>query len=190
MTSPASSSLADADAVERAAVELGDDGVLRDVDETAREVTGVRRLERGVGEALTSAVRRDEVLRARVRPSRKFAVIGVSMISPEGLAIRPRMAASWRICCVRAARAGVGHDVDRVEARLDLLVSPVSGSIDRLLADAVHHLARRPVGDAGPDVDDLVVALAVGDQTFLVLLDDALDLVLRLVEQLLLRRPG
>ena len=54
--------LGDADAVERAAVELGDDGVLRDVDETTREVTGVRRLERGVGEALTRAVRRDEVL--------------------------------------------------------------------------------------------------------------------------------
>ena len=57
--------LGHADAVERAAVELGDDGVLRDVDETAREVTGVRRLERGVGEALTSAVRRDEVLEHR-----------------------------------------------------------------------------------------------------------------------------
>ena len=56
--------LGHADAVERAAVELGDDRVLRDVDETTREVTGVRRLERGVGEALTSAVRRDEVLRA------------------------------------------------------------------------------------------------------------------------------
>ena len=68
--------LGDADAVERAAVELGDDGVLRDVDETTREVTGVRRLERGVRETLTRAVRRDEVLRARVRPSRKFAVIG------------------------------------------------------------------------------------------------------------------
>ena len=54
--------LRDADAVERAAVELGDDRVLRDVDETAREVTGVRRLERGVGEALARAVRRDEVL--------------------------------------------------------------------------------------------------------------------------------
>src|SRR4051794_15412516 len=33
-----------------------------------------------------------------VRPSRKFAVMGVSMISPEGFAIRPRMPASWRIC--------------------------------------------------------------------------------------------
>ena len=29
-----------------------------------------------------------------MRPSRKFAVMGVSMISPEGLAMRPRMAAS------------------------------------------------------------------------------------------------
>ena len=57
--------LGDADAVERAAVELGDDRVLRDVDETTREVAGVRRLERGVGEALTRAVRRDEVLEHR-----------------------------------------------------------------------------------------------------------------------------
>ncbi|CFP61649.1 Uncharacterised protein [Bordetella pertussis] len=31
------------------------------------------------------------------RPSRKLAVIGVSMIEPSGLAIRPRMPASWRI---------------------------------------------------------------------------------------------
>ena len=77
MTSPASSSLRDADAVERAAVELGDDRVLRDVDEAAREVAGVRRLERGVGEALTRAVRRDEVLEhaetlAEVRGDRRL----------------------------------------------------------------------------------------------------------------------
>jgi DNA helicase II / ATP-dependent DNA helicase PcrA len=31
------------------------------------------------------------------RPSRKFAVMGVSMMEPSGLAIRPRMPASWRI---------------------------------------------------------------------------------------------
>ena len=53
------------DAVERAAVELGDDRVLRDVDEAAGEVTGVRRLERGVREALAGAVGRDEVLEHR-----------------------------------------------------------------------------------------------------------------------------
>ena len=31
------------------------------------------------------------------RPSMKFALIGRSMISPFGFAIRPRMPASWRI---------------------------------------------------------------------------------------------
>ncbi len=31
------------------------------------------------------------------RPSRKLAVMGVSMISPEGLAIKPRIPASCRI---------------------------------------------------------------------------------------------
>ncbi len=30
-------------------------------------------------------------------PSRKFAVMGVSMMEPSGLAISPRMPASWRI---------------------------------------------------------------------------------------------
>ncbi len=33
-----------------------------------------------------------------VRPSMKLALIGRSMISPFGLAMRPRMPASWRIC--------------------------------------------------------------------------------------------
>ena len=32
------------------------------------------------------------------RPSRKFALIGRTMISPLGLATRPRMPAIWRIC--------------------------------------------------------------------------------------------
>jgi hypothetical protein len=32
------------------------------------------------------------------RPSRKFAVIGVSMMEPSGFAISPRMPASCRIC--------------------------------------------------------------------------------------------
>jgi len=35
-----------------------------------------------------------------VSPSRKLLVMGVSMISPEGFAIRPRIPASWRICCL------------------------------------------------------------------------------------------
>ena len=57
--------LGDADAVERSAVELGNDRVLRDVDQTSRQVAGVGRLQCGVGQTLTRTVRRDEVLRAR-----------------------------------------------------------------------------------------------------------------------------
>src|SRR3989338_2318517 len=33
-----------------------------------------------------------------VRPSRKLAVIGFSIISPDGFAINPRIPESWRIC--------------------------------------------------------------------------------------------
>ena len=114
--------LRDADAVERAAVELGDDRVLRDVDETAREVTGVRRLERGVGEALARAVRRDEVLEhaetlAEVRGDRRLDDLA------RGLGHQAAHGGELTNLLGRAARAGVGHDVDRVEARLDLLLA-------------------------------------------------------------------
>ena len=50
---------------------------------------------RQTAEENTRSYRIDGVdLAATESPSRKFAVIGVSMISPEGLAIRPRMPAS------------------------------------------------------------------------------------------------
>ena len=130
--------LGHADAVEGAAIELRDDGVLRDVDETAREVTGVRRLERGVGEALTSAVRRDEVLEhaetlAEVRGDRRL----------DDLARRLRHEATHGGQLANllggAAGSGVGHDVDRVEARLDVLLARLRID-DLLFADADHHL--------------------------------------------------
>ena len=49
-------------AAQRAAVFLGDDDVVGDVHQAAGQVTGVRRLEGGVGQTLTGAVRGDEVL--------------------------------------------------------------------------------------------------------------------------------
>ena len=162
--------LGDANAVERAAIELRDDGVLRDVDETAREVPGVGGLERGVGQALARAVRRDEVLEhgqpfAEVRRDRRL----------DDLARRLRHQAAHGgelpDLLGRASGARVGHDVDRVEARLDELFAGL-GIDDLFLADLVHHLLRHLVGNAGPDVDDLVVPLTVGDEPFLVLVDD------------------
>src|SRR5206468_1687755 len=53
---------AERNAVHGAAVVLGDDGVLRHVDEATGQVPGVGRLQRRVGEALAGAVRGDEVL--------------------------------------------------------------------------------------------------------------------------------
>ena len=67
----------DEDAVGGAAVALVDDDVLRHVDEAAGEVAGIGGLERRIGQALTRAVRRDEVLQhveafAEVGRDRRF----------------------------------------------------------------------------------------------------------------------
>ena len=64
-------------AVLGAAVVLGDDEVLRHVDQAARQVAGVRGLQRRVGQTLAGAVRRDEVLQnveafAEVRRDRRL----------------------------------------------------------------------------------------------------------------------
>ena len=49
--------------------------------------------------------------------------------------------------------------------------------------DLLHHVLGDRLGDLRPDVDDLVVALTVGDETFGVLLLDLADFLLGLVEQ-------
>ena len=121
-----------------------------------------------------------------MRPSRKFAVIGV--LDDLARRLRHQAAHGGELANLlgRASGSRVGHDVDRVEARLDELLAGLRID-DLLLADLAHHLLRDLVGDAGPDVDDLVVALAVGDEAFLVLVDDALDFGLRLAEEDALR---
>src|SRR3954452_9382336 len=53
------------DAVDGSAIVLADDDVLGDVDQAASKVTGVRRLERRVGQSLAGAVGRDEVFQHR-----------------------------------------------------------------------------------------------------------------------------
>ncbi len=55
----------DVDAVHRAAIVFADDHVLRHVHQAAGQVAGIRRLESGIGQALTRAVGRDEVLQHR-----------------------------------------------------------------------------------------------------------------------------
>ena len=102
------------DAVDRAAVHLVDDDVLRHVDQTAGQVARVGRLERRVGEALAGAVRRDEVLQhreplAEVRRDRRLDDLA------RGLGHQAAHAGELAHLLARAAGAGVGHQVDRVE---------------------------------------------------------------------------
>ena len=52
-------------AAERAAVFLGDDDVVGDVHQAAGQVTGIRRLQGGIGQTLTGTVRGDEVFEHR-----------------------------------------------------------------------------------------------------------------------------
>ena len=64
-------------AAERTAVLLVDDHVLCDVNQTACQITGVSRLQCGIGKTLTGTVRRDEVFEHRktlleVRENRVF----------------------------------------------------------------------------------------------------------------------
>ena len=170
------------DAVERAAVLLGDDRVLRHVDQPAGEVAGVRGLERRVGETLAGAVRRDEVLQhgeafAEVRGDRRLDDLA------RRLGHQAAHAGELADLLRRAAGAGVGHHEDRVEATARVRLLPLR--VGHLVgAELAQHLVGDAVGDLGPDVDDLVVALAVGDQTLVVLILDLAHLAVGLVEQL------
>ena len=103
------------DAVERAAVQIRDDHVLRDVHQTPREVARVGRLERRVGQTLAGAVRRDEVLE-HGQPFTEVRRDGRLDDFPGRLGHQAAHAGQLADLLLAAARAGVGHDVDRVEA--------------------------------------------------------------------------
>ena len=164
------------DVLDRAAVVLGDDDVLGHVDEPARQIAGVGRLQRGVGEALPGAVRRGEVL----EHGQAFAEVGRDRRLDDlarRLGHEAAHAGQLPDLLLRAAGARVGHHVDGVELAALL---------------AALELAEHGVGDllgrVRPDVDDLVVALAVRDDAVLVLLLDLVDLLAGALDQLALRR--
>ena len=106
-----------------------------------------------------------------VMPSRKFERTGTSMMRPVGSAIRPRMPPSWPMLPL----------FPRAPEAVIIVTAPSSGRAAAIIS----------VGDAvvvvSPDLDDLLVALLVGDQAALVLLIDLLDPVVRGLEQPRLR---
>ena len=163
---------AQGDALRGAAILLGDDAVLRDVDETPRQGSPrVGGLQRGVLARPLRAPWVELKCSSTVRPSLKFEMIGVSMISPDsGLAAEAAHAAELLHLGLRTAGAGVGH---HARNGVDLQLAAVGAFLGG--RDLQHHLVGDPVRGLGPGVDHLVVLLALGDQAVGVLLLVLLD---------------
>ena len=102
------------------------------------------------------------------RPSRKFDLIGRGMISPRGLATRPRMPAIWRTC-ITLPRA----------PDPTIMSTGLNFSADEL----GFHRPADLVGRLGPDLDFLLAPLVVGEDAAVVLLLDLLGLAFELLEQ-------
>ena len=151
------------DAVPRAAIHLVDDHVLGRVDELAGEVTGIRRLQRGIGQTLAGAVRGNEILKnaqalAEVRGDGPFDDFA------RGLRHQTAHTGELLHLLAIASRAGVHHQEDRVQFLAALVVF-----------ESAEHDVRDFVTGVGPDVDDLVVTLAIRDDALAILLLDGLD---------------
>src|ERR1035441_8764636 len=164
----------DPNAVGRAAIVLANNHVLRHIHQFAGHVTRVGGLEGGVGQTLAGAVGRDEVLEHR----KSLTEVGENRFLDDvagRLGHQSAHAGKLADLLPIAARAGIDHQRDRVIFFLALVV------IERL-----QHDVRNLVGAMCPDVDDLVVAFAWGDNTLAILLLDLLDLLLGGVDFLIL----
>ena len=156
-----------------AAVALGDDHILRHVYESSSQVPRVGRLECRVRQPFARSVRRNEILQdvqplAEIRRDRRLDDLAARL---GHQAPHPRQLPDLLL---RAASSGVGHRVDRVQ--------PPAARVLHVR----EHLGRDVLGQLGPDLDDLVVALPVRDGTIQVLVMYLHDPLLRVADQLLL----
>ena len=166
-------------AAERTTVLLVDDHVLCDVNQTACQITGVSRLQCGIGKTLTSTVRRDEILEHRkplleVREDRVLddllATLDTRLLR---LGHKATHTAQLTDLLLRTAGARVEHHVYRVETVV-------------VLDQRVDHDLRQLGIDVRPDVDDLVVTLVVGDKTHVVVLHDGVRTLVTFLYEFLL----
>src|SRR5262249_19713001 len=153
------------------AILLGDDNVLGNVYETASKVARVGGLQCGIGQTLTSAVRRDEVFEhgepfTEVR--RDWSLDDLT----RRLGHQSAHTGELANLLLRSTSPGVGHDVDRVQ--VTLLV---------LFLQHLEHFVSNLFSDRRPDFDNLVVALTVGDGAIKILLLNVYDLLISLFDQ-------
>ena len=155
--------LADPDALGRVAVLLADDDLLRDIDQTAGQITGVRSTQSGIGQTLTGASRGDEVF----QNIQAFTVVGADRHF-QRLAGRVGQQAAHTGQLLdlvhRTTGTGIGHHIDGVA--LVVLLQVVAQSIGDFL------------GGGLPDLNGLAVALLIGDQAAVEVLHDLLDLLI------------
>src|SRR6266540_3742151 len=164
----------DPNAVGGAAILLADNHVLGNVHQFARHVAGVGGLEGGVGQAFAGTVGGDEVLEHR----EALAKVGENGLLDDftaGFGHEAAQAGELADLLFVAAGAGVDHQADGVVFALALV-----------LIEGLEHNAGNLVGAMRPDVDDLVVTLAAGDDAAAVLLLHFGDLFLGVLDLLVL----
>ncbi len=165
-------------AAEGAAVFLVDNHVVGNVNQTAGEVTGVSRLQSGIGQTLTGTVGGDEVLEHREAFLEvgdngvldNLVAGGTSLLRLGHQAAHARELADLLLA---TTGAGVVHHEDGVEA---LVVG----------LELLHEGLGELVVGVGPDIDDVVVTFVVGDKTHGVLGHDLLDLLVGFLDELFL----
>ena len=143
----------------------GDDDILRHIDQPPRQVSRIGRLQRRIRQSFARAVRGNEVL----QHGQSFTEIGRDRRFDDFARWLGHQAAhSGQLADLlfASASAGIGHDVNRIEFKSAFI----------LLRHLAEHFIRNFFRDIRPDIDDLVVAFAVGNGAVLVLffhLDDA-----------------
>src|SRR5690606_12333931 len=153
------------------AIHLGNHQVLGHVNQTTGQITGVRCLQCGIGQTLTGTVGRDEVLEY----VQTFTEVGDNRCFDDR-AVRLGHQTTHTCQLTDLGRGtpgtGVSHHVHGVEGfLLDLIAIAIqhAGGLE-----VVHHRLGDLVVGLGPQVDNLVVLLASGNQTGGVLVLDFL----------------
>ena len=158
-------------ALVRAAIDLANDNVLCNVDKTTGQITRVCRTQRGVGHALTRAVRGDEVL----QNGKALAEVGLNRtVDSTTLRVTHQTTHTRKLTNLLdvTSSAGERHHIDGVE-----------------LVEVLGHGVTDLVGRLVPDVDNLLMTLLGAHETHLVVFVDRSDLLISSSKQLgLVRR--
>ena len=140
---------------------LVDDHVVSDVDQTTGQITGVGGLQSGIGKTLAGTVGRDEVLEHRqtlLEVCQNWVLDNlVTAFNARLLRLGHQTTHTGELTnlVLRTTGTRVEHHEYRVEA---LLVG----------SNLLHQLVGEFGIDVGPDIDDLVVTLVVGDSTHVI----------------------